>query len=114
MIVSDDTVMGVKLPALGQGHQVVTTLGVDEEDLVVLERAFDSQGIVFQDFRLLDHMTTYENVALPFRVMGKDEETGVIGSSAIDTVAVPLFGGMLKLINLAKDFSPVDALSART
>ena len=30
-------------------------------------------GIVFQDFRLLDHMTTYENVALPFRVMGKDE-----------------------------------------
>src|SRR5229473_1388653 len=30
-------------------------------------------GIVFQDFRLLDHMTTYENVALPFRVMGKEE-----------------------------------------
>src|SRR5437660_5149761 len=27
-------------------------------------------GIVLQDFRLLDHMTTYENVALPFRVMG--------------------------------------------
>ena len=28
-------------------------------------------GIVLQDFRLLDHMTTYENVALPFRVMGR-------------------------------------------
>ena len=30
-------------------------------------------GIVLQDFRLLDHMTTYENVALPFRVTGREE-----------------------------------------
>ena len=44
-------------------------------------------------------------------VMGKDEESGVVGSSALDVVAVPLFGGILKVINLAKDFSPVDALS---
>jgi cell division transport system ATP-binding protein len=30
-------------------------------------------GIVFQEFRLLDHLTTYENVALPLRVRGKEE-----------------------------------------
>jgi len=30
-------------------------------------------GIVFQEFRLLDHLTTYENVALPLRVLGQAE-----------------------------------------
>ncbi|SON57911.1 Cell division ATP-binding protein FtsE [Hartmannibacter diazotrophicus] len=32
-------------------------------------------GIVFQDFRLLDHLTTYQNVALPYRVIGMEESS---------------------------------------
>ncbi|MBR2034010.1 MAG: ATP-binding cassette domain-containing protein [Alphaproteobacteria bacterium] len=31
-------------------------------------------GVVFQDFRLLDHLSAFDNVALPLRVCGMDEK----------------------------------------
>jgi cell division transport system ATP-binding protein len=48
-------------------HDIAT---LSKEALTTLRRRI---GIVFQDFRLLDHMTTYENVALPLRVIGHPE-----------------------------------------
>jgi cell division transport system ATP-binding protein len=50
--------------------QDISLLGKD--DIANLRKRI---GIVLQDFRLLDHMTTYENVALPLRVMGRDESS---------------------------------------
>jgi cell division transport system ATP-binding protein len=51
------------------GHDIAT---LSKDAIATLRRRI---GIVFQDFRLLDHLTTYENVALPFRVIGRSEES---------------------------------------
>jgi len=45
-------------------------------------------------------------------VLGYNSETGTQGKSPVDVVVIPVFRGVLKVINLAKDFSPIDSLSA--
>ncbi|HEX2019397.1 MAG TPA: cell division ATP-binding protein FtsE [Aurantimonas sp.] len=63
--------------ALKPTRGLITVLGRDAStlsraDLPSIRRRI---GVVFQDFRLLEHMTTYENVALPLRVRGKEESS---------------------------------------
>jgi cell division transport system ATP-binding protein len=49
------------------GHDVATT---PRRVLPALRRRI---GVVFQDFRLIDHLTATENVALPLRIAGASE-----------------------------------------
>ncbi|MCU0785176.1 MAG: hypothetical protein MUF81_14235 [Verrucomicrobia bacterium] len=44
-------------------------------------------------------------------LMGFNSETSTQGHSPVDVVAIPLFRVILKVINLAKGFSPIDSLS---
>jgi ABC-type transport system involved in multi-copper enzyme maturation permease subunit len=44
-------------------------------------------------------------------IMGHDSEAGTTGHSPVDIVAIPIFKGVLKVINFAKGFSPIDSLS---
>jgi cell division transport system ATP-binding protein len=49
------------------GRDIATT---SRRELPALRRRI---GVVFQDFRLIDHLSTFDNVALPLRVAGVPE-----------------------------------------
>jgi cell division transport system ATP-binding protein len=71
------TLMRLILMSIRPTRGVMTLFGeevsrIDNNRLTDLRRRM---GVVFQDFRLLDHLTLYENVALPLRVQERDESS---------------------------------------
>jgi hypothetical protein len=45
-------------------------------------------------------------------IVGANEETGVLGHSGADAVLIPMFKGILTIVRLVQNFSPIDDLSS--
>jgi hypothetical protein len=69
--------------------------------------AFFSLGLLTMVFS----SGTLANVVEEGTIMSYNAETGVRGFAPVDVVVVPVFRVALMLINFARDFSPIDALS---
>ena len=60
---------------------------------------------------VLSSGTLAETVASGSVGVGNDEK-GIAGHSVADVILIPLFNGILNVVNLAKGFSPIDSLSS--
>jgi cell division transport system ATP-binding protein len=56
-----------------RGRLFVQGVDIGRAERRVLPRLRRRIGVVFQDFRLLPHLTAFENVALPLRIAGRPE-----------------------------------------
>ena len=82
---------------------------LDKTEITQLRRRI---GVIFQDFRLLNHLTTYENVALPLRVQGREEASyraqvtellGWVGlGDRLDAIPEVLSGGEQQRVAIAR------------
>ena len=69
--------------------------------------AFFSLGILTMAFST----GTLASAVSEGTIIGSSGEGGSPGPSTVDIVAIPFFRGALEVINLARDFSPIDSLS---
>ncbi len=85
----------------------IETLG--REQLAALRQRI---GVVFQDFRLLEHLSAFDNVALPLRINGADEDetvgfvTDMLGwlglADKLDVLPADLSMGQRQMVCIAR------------
>jgi hypothetical protein len=87
---------------------LLATLGLASASLLSFPvAAFFSLGVL----TLALASGTISNAVSEGTLMGFNSETSRMGHSVIDVVAIPVFRAVLEVINLAKNFSPIDSLS---
>jgi hypothetical protein len=87
---------------------LLATLGLTSASLLSFPvAAFLSLGVL----TLALSSGTISNAVSEGTLMGYNSETSQAGHSPLDVVAIPVFRAVLGVINLAKNFSPIDSLS---
>ena len=87
---------------------LLATLGLASASLLSFPvAAFLSLGVL----TLALSSGTISNAVSEGTLMGYNAESNRLGHSVLDVVAIPIFRAVLEVINLAKNFSPIDSLS---